>query len=54
MNQMFQNIQDTVTKVTANQMYLTNVYDQTHPQHKNMALKITMQSYMVIASTTKT
>jgi len=37
----------------SNVLYLTNGYDQLHPQYKNMALKITMQSNMIITSTTR-
>lgn len=36
----------------SNILYLTNGYDQLHPQNNNMALKIKMQSNMIITSTT--
>jgi hypothetical protein len=34
-------------------LYLTNSYDQVHPQYNNMAMKITMQSNMIITGTTR-
>jgi hypothetical protein len=37
----------------SNTFYLTCGNDQLHPQYNNMALKITMQSHMIIKSTTR-